>query len=233
MAEQQTTAAAENQNNASASAEASGTSLATASETTDTQTQSSETQSTQSTETPAATETTAAKEEAKPAETKPATQAPEKYEFKAPEGTEFDPGILSAFEGAAKEADLSQDAAQKVLDKMAPALAERQAAQIQAVHTQWTEASKADKEFGDEKLKENLGVAKKTLDEFDPIPAGEKTTPLRTLLDTTGLGNHPEVLRLLYRAGKAISEDKFVGGKPGSTPAVDATQVLYPTMKKE
>jgi hypothetical protein len=67
--------------------------------------------------------------------------------------------------------------------------------------------SKGDKEFGGDKLSENLGVAKKALDAFG-------TAELRSLLNQSGLGDHPEVIRFMYRAGKAISEDRFVGGAP-------------------
>ena len=40
---------------------------------------------------------------------------------------ELDPEVVTAFGDVAKELDLSQDAAQKVLDKVAPVLQRRQA----------------------------------------------------------------------------------------------------------
>ncbi len=178
------------------------------------------TQQTQPAQTPAATAdgTTAA---ASPAtETSAATAAPEAYSFKAPEGTEYDPEILESFLGAAKEAGLTQDAAQKLIEKMAPALAARQVDQLQAIHKEWQTASTADKEFGGDKLQENLGVARKALENFG-------TPELRSLLDETGLGNHPEVIRMLYRAGRAISEDRFVGGSASGTGRLNPTNVLY------
>ena len=131
--------------------------------------------------------------------------APENYEFAAPDGQEFDPDVLTAYGEVARELDLSQEAAQKVLDKVAPALAEQQTKHIQEVTTQWREASLSDKEFGGEKLSENLAVAKKALDSFG-------TPELRELLEKSGLGSHPEMIRAFYRAGKAISEDTFVAG---------------------
>ena len=140
-------------------------------------------------------------------EVKPAG-APEKYEFTAPEGKTYDPQVLEEFSAAAREANLTQDAAQKLIAKMGPALATRQQAQIDAVHDQWAQASKTDKEFGGEKLQENLAVAKKALSTF-------ATPELRTLLEGTALGNHPEILRMLYRVGKAISEDGFVATSQG------------------
>lgn len=156
--------------------------------------------------------------EAKPAtvEQKPSDNAgeakvgaPEKYEFKAHEGYEFDSSVINAYSEVAKELNLSQDAAQKVLDKMAPALQARQAEQINSIRDEWVSLAKSDKEFGGEKMSENLGVARKALDAFG-------SPELRTLLNESGLGNHPEVIRLFYRAGKAISEDRFVGGSPAA-----------------
>ncbi len=141
-----------------------------------------------------------------PADAKPT--APETYEFKAPEGRVFDSEVIAEYSKVAKELNLSQEAAQRVLDAVGPKLAERQAAQIEAVRTGWADSSKSDKEFGGERLSENLSVAKKALDAFG-------TAELRSLLNESGLGNHPEVIRFMFRAGKAISEDSMVTGTRG------------------
>ncbi len=146
--------------------------------------------------------------------------APEAYEFTPPEGKEFDADVLGVFAEAAKEANLPQDAAQKVLDKIAPALADKQARMMEAARTEWTQSAKADKEFGGDKLGENLGIAKKALSTFG-------TPELTALLNESGLGNHPEIIRAFYRAGKAISEDGFIAGK--SKPAEsDPAKRLFP-----
>lgn len=177
-------------------------------------TEQASTTETQATETKTEATKTEEKNEAKP------EGAPEKYEFKAPEGKEYDTQLIGSFSEAAKDANLTQDAAQKLLDKVAPALQARTEEQVKAVHQQWTEASTADKEFGGEKLKENLGIARKALEQF-----GSKE--LRTFLEESGLGSHPEVIRMLYRAGKAISEDGFVSGSPGGKSTVNVESVLY------
>ena len=135
--------------------------------------------------------------------------APEKYEFKPVDGRELDSETMSTFAEVAKEAGLTQDAAQKILDRMAPQMAQRQQAQIEAIRNEWVAASKTDSEFGGEKIAENLATAKKALDQFG-------TPELRALLNESGLGNHPEIIRLMYRAGKAISEDKYVGPSQGA-----------------
>lgn len=146
--------------------------------------------------------------------------APEQYEFKAAEGREFDPAVIAPFSEVAKELDLPQEAAQKILDKMAPVIEARQIEQINAVKTEWATQSRADKEFGGDKLQENLTVAIKARDAF-------ASPELRTLLDETGLGNHPEVIRFFYRAGKAISEDGFVPGGRATAPS-DPAKRLFP-----
>jgi hypothetical protein len=135
--------------------------------------------------------------------------APEKYEFTAPEGKQFDAEIIGKYSEIAKELNLTQDAAQKLVESMGPKIAERQLAQVEAIRNEWAQQSQVDKEFGGDKLNENMAVAKKALDSFG-------TPELRTLLVQSGLGNNPEVIRFMYRAGKAISEDTFVGSSPGA-----------------
>lgn len=154
--------------------------------------------------------------------------APEQYEeFQPPEGQQFDPKVMEGFKEIAKELNLSQDAAQKMLDKMAPVVADRQTQRLEEIRGEWANQSTSDKEFGGEKLNENLGVARKALDSFG-------SPELKSLLNESGLGNHPEVIRLLYRAGKAISEDNFVGGKGTQSKAkptsnADYAASLYPS----
>jgi hypothetical protein len=154
------------------------------------------------------------------------TGAPEAYEFKAPEGKEFDPEVINSFSDIAKELDLPQDAAQKMIDKLAPKIQERQMQVIEQVRNDWAQQAQTDKEYGGEKLTENLAVAKKALDAFG-------TPELRSLLNESGLGNNPEVIRFMFRAGKAISEDRFVGGAPSGGKSAgpksfnDAASALY------
>ena len=149
------------------------------------------------------------------------TGAPEQYEWKAIDGAEISTDALADFSEVAKELNLPQDAAQKILDKMAPALARRQAEAIEGVKTQWADSARTDKEFGGDKLGENLAVAKKALDSFG-------SPELRTLLNESGLGNHPEVIRFMVRAGKAISEDGLVQGTRSVAAQGDPAKRLFP-----
>jgi len=155
----------------------------------------------------------------KPTDDKP-QGAPEAYSFAAPEGVTFDDAVIDAFSEVARDLNLPQDQAQKMLDKMAPVMAARQAEQIAAVRSQWEADARADKEFGGEKLDENLAVAKKAMDAF-------ATPELKTLLNETGMGNHPEIIRAFYRAGKTISEDKFINGASGNAPRQGDARRMY------
>lgn len=152
------------------------------------------------------------------------TGAPENYEdFKAPEGIALDAEVADEFKTLAKELNLPQDAAQKVADlggKLAQKWAGQQTEAIQKAQSEWVTGTKADKEIGGDQLQANLSVAKKALDAFG-------TPELRTLLNDSGLGNHPEVIRVFYRAGKAISEDRVLTG--GATqPVKTAAKTLFP-----
>jgi hypothetical protein len=152
--------------------------------------------------------------------------APEKYEFQTPDGVVVDDSSIEAFSEIAKELDMPQEAAQKILDKMAPILAQQQVAVLDGLSQSWIEGVRADKEIGGDKLQENLAVAKKAIDTFG-------TPELRQLLNDSKLGNHPEVIRAFYRAGKAISEDsKVVSGdaaRPGGMR--DLSKALYPNQQ--
>lgn len=149
--------------------------------------------------------------------------APESYDWKLPEGVNFDEGGLEAFADFAKGAGLNNEQANALLGKLAPAIAERQQAAHVAMIDGWINGAQADTEFGGPQLQQNLAVAKKAIDQFG-------TPELTKLLNETGLGNHPEIVRAFYRAGKAISEDRFVGGgKPGAG-SVDPAKRMFPNM---
>lgn len=162
------------------------------------------------------------------AEQQPKEGAPEVYEFKAAEGQTFDPEFVKGYSEVARELNLTQEAAQTMIDKVGPILAQQQAAQIAQVRNDWAEASKVDAEFGGAKFNENLAIAKQSIDKF-------ATPEFKQMLDDTGLGNHPEWIRYCYRVSKAFSPDNFEGGhKEGGAAPKDFNSMaskLYPGQK--
>lgn len=142
------------------------------------------------------------------------------------DGQDISPGFIDGYAAVAKEVGLPRDKACVLLSKAAD-LANRM--DEQAVREQadaWVRQAKTDAEFGGAALDANLAVAKRGLEAF----GGE---PLKMLLDSTGLGNHPEVIRFFWKVGKAVSEDSFQRGQAGSRPATfdDLAKRLYPSMQ--
>lgn len=153
---------------------------------------------------------------------KPVEGAPEKYEFKPTDKVSFDDTVIGAFSKVAKDLNLTQANAQKILDEVSPVIVAQQQALTAKAKTEWISAVHADKEFGGDNLTSNLAIAKRALDTFG-------TPELNKLLDVTGLGNNPEIIRAFYRAGKAIAEDKVVTSGNARVQLGDnsAAQALY------
>jgi hypothetical protein len=146
---------------------------------------------------------------------------PESYEFAMPEGVQLDKTAADEFSTIAKELKLDQATAQKVAD-IGAKMAQRQTEAHAELVKSWTEAVKSDKEIGGDKLAENLGVARKALETFgDP--------ELRDVLNSTGLGNHPGLIKMMHRIGKAISEDRFVSGTAKGADT-DMAKRMFPSM---
>ncbi|WP_431641226.1 peptidase [Enterobacter hormaechei] len=160
----------------------------------------------------------------KPAEEKEQKQegAPEKYEFKPAEGQELDTAALEQFEPIARELNLTNEQAQKMVDlygtKIMPMVQKQQAEAWQKQTEGWAETVKADKEIGGDKLTANLSAAQRALDQFG-------TPELKEYLNATGLGNHPDLVKTFVKIGKAMSEDGMVTGKESGQRS--AAEVLY------
>lgn len=148
-----------------------------------------------------------------------AQAAPEKYDFKLPEGQSVDPAVMKEWEAFSRSLGLPQDKAQEGLSKFSSLFASQRDAQA----AQWAEASRADKEFGGEKFDANLAIAKRALDELG-------TPELRALLNTTKFGDHPEIIRWAFRAGQKLTPDSVVpGGKPQpESSGLSIANKLYP-----
>lgn len=147
--------------------------------------------------------------------------APEVYEFKAAEGVELDTEALKDFEPVARELNLTNEQAQKLVDaypKILAGVQQRQADAWQKQTEGWAEAVKADKEIGGDKLESNLSAAQRALDQFG-------NPELKEYLNVTGMGNHPELVKAFVKIGKAMSEDGMVSGK--DTGQRSAAEVLY------
>jgi len=121
-----------------------------------------------------------------------------------------------SFEEFANKMGASKEDAQQFLDNH---LATQQKAHEELV-SGWADESKKDSEFGGEKYGENVATAKKALNKYG-------TDELKTLMDATGIGSHPEVIRVFSRIGKAMSDDSVVTGSGEATKAQNLLDKRY------
>lgn len=92
----------------------------------------------------------------------------------------------------------------------------------------WTNDAKTDKEIGGEQFDASLVSAKSVLTAFG-------NEGFKSYLETTGLGNHPEMIRLLTKVAKAIGPDKLLSGGQGANQggAKSIADVMYPNQAKK
>lgn len=171
------------------------------------------------------------------------SDVPEKYEFEPPEDFEVSEEVqrqLDQFGETAKELGLSQAQYQKLVEwdiQRARDAVDQAAAGYSERISQWADTVKADKELGGENLNQNLAVAKQAIDQFgSPELSKLIKAPSPDNPEGLGLGNHPELIRFMYRVGKALGEDNLVVGDTAGASSGDAETALrrmYPSMYKE
>jgi hypothetical protein len=139
---------------------------------------------------------------------------PESYDLKLPENALLDAKALEGATEFAKELGLSNEQAQKLLERdnatvqsFVEATQVKQQEQVQA----WEEELSADKEFGGDHLDESLEHAKSVLKRFDDADQG-----LLELLNSNGYGSNPRVVKVLARIGKAMAGDQLLTGNAPS-----------------
>lgn len=148
--------------------------------------------------------------------------APEKYEdFKVPETLTVGENFLEDFHGIAKEFNLSQTGAQKLIDLQSK-MADAQIEAWEKTKADWLVDAKKDDEIGGQKFDDKVEVGKRALKEFG-------TDALLEVLDAYGLGNHPEVIRLVSRVGEALGDDTITSGKSAGGGDKTLAQRMYPT----
>lgn len=163
---------------------------------------------------------------AKPAKNLDAATQYEK--FTVPEGFDYDDGKVSEFATLARELNLSQEQAQKLVDLHVRHWLGFEE-QTRAQSEEWRKQTMNDPEFGGQKFMQSLQDAHRFVNAF----GGEK---LRIALDATGAGNHPELFKAFALAGRLLGEDRLVKGAgaapTGSGTFADLANTLYPNMKR-
>ena len=155
-----------------------------------------------------------------------ATEAPEKYEFEFPEGMPIDESTLETATGLFKEMGLSQEQASKLV-ALQTGMLERLTAAATEQSSAWAKESENDSEFGGTKFEATKRGARNILALYG-------SEGLTKALEQTGMGNHPEFIRLLNKFKGSISEDSMTtaplgGGKPSEAEQQEAAlRARYP-----
>jgi len=71
-------------------------------------------------------------------------------------------------------------------------------------------ASRADPEFGGDKLGENLAIANRVFEAYDP------NGTIRAMLAETGYGKNPDIIRFMVAIGRDLSPDRMVSASGAS-----------------
>ncbi|MCE1084714.1 hypothetical protein LU642_29475 [Pseudomonas asiatica] len=137
-------------------------------------------------------------------------EVPEAYAFSnLPEGYSISEEQLAAFSPVLKELGLTQEQADKLVAFDAQrSLAAQEASQQQAIEFrnkqvgEWETALRGDAEFGGANFDANVAVAQQFLTDFG-------SPELSVFLAESGLGSHPEVVRMFHKAGKELGEGKL------------------------
>lgn len=157
-------------------------------------------------------------------------KVPEKYELKLSEGSSLDSVAVERISSFAKEKGLSQEAAQELLsleEQTITSFRDSQMKQHMETRKQWVESIKNDKEYGADKLNENVEIAKRIVNEF----ADEE---FKQALDVTGYGDNPALFKFCVKIGKklGIMGDTHVRGGSPTTPKKELHDILYPSHNK-
>lgn len=132
-----------------------------------------------------------------------------KIDPKTFEGSDIDPAFIDSYSGLAKKYGMNQENATALLKDASEILNRMDEDNVTRQTNDWVNQSQNDKEFGGAALNANLSIAKKALDTYG-------TPEIKQFLETTGLGNNPEMIRFFYRVGKTLTEDGTVTGQVGS-----------------
>lgn len=148
---------------------------------------------------------------------------PTTYDLRTPEGMAVDAAQLDLYAAQARELGLGQAQAQKLLELShanREAMWRQHAAQVE----DWAEAVRQDRELGGARYEATRMHAVAGLKAHDPDGT------LYALLEESGYGNHPEVIRFLSRISRARGEDSVITGtsRPEDLPLEER---LYPNWK--
>jgi hypothetical protein len=155
-------------------------------------------------------------EVSKPLEIKP-------LELKLPEGSHLTAETVAQVAARAKELNLTPEQAQAELNResdLVKTFVDGEKARLAKEVNTWVDESKKDPEIGGEKFAASAETAKRVVNRFG-------TEAFKKALNDSGLGNHPELVRVFTRIGRAMTEDQLVLSTGNAVVPRSAAEVLY------
>ncbi|MBB3590676.1 hypothetical protein FHX08_001020 [Rhizobium sp. BK529] len=166
----------------------------------------------------------------KPDDTKdddPADRVPDdgRYTLTMPEGIEVDQELIDALGPDFHNLGLTNRQAQQLADRFIEiqgrrgrAASEAWAGRVQG----WADEARKDREIGGAKWAGTVGSAQRALSRLG-------TPALREYLNTSGGGNHPEMIRIFAKVGSMIQEDNPPnGGAGGNGRKAETAHLMFP-----
>ena len=160
---------------------------------------------------------------------------PEKYELAVTvkdadgkdQAIDLDPALVDEATPVFKELGLGNEQANKIaalVPKVQERIVQQQNDQFAAIRADWAKRAEADEEIGGKNWKSTQALAARALDAF----GAEKGSEFRALLDETGLGNHPEMIRMFKKIGEAVGEDGVFPRGDAKPAKKSREEELYP-----
>jgi hypothetical protein len=148
-----------------------------------------------------------------------------RYQLTMPEGIEVDQELIDALGPDFHNLGLTNRQAQQLADrfieiqgKRGKAAGEAWASRVQG----WADEARRDREIGGAKWGGTVGSAQRALSRLG-------TPALREYLNTSGGGNHPEMIRIFAKVGSMIQEDNPPnGGAGGNGRKAETAHLMFP-----
>lgn len=166
--------------------------------------------------------------------------APETYDLTT-EGIELDPEMVGEAEPILRELNLTNDQAKKfvpiaakMVDRAVEATVNDIVAKGNAQRKEWLDSAKAADDIGGAKWDATMHMAAKGLDALGFVKADKdrnvEAHPFRLVLESTGFGNNPDMIRMAAKLGELVSEDGDFVRADASAPGAkgDVAKRLYP-----
>lgn len=157
--------------------------------------------------------------------------APEAYaDFTVQEGFELDAEVMGEFQAVARELNLTQEQAQGLVNLQNQLMAKLDSGRseyLEQVLTEqrnrWADEVKNDPELGGANFEKTREVCGKAMQAFG-------SDDLRILLNESGIGNNPAIVKMFHQIGTALQEDRLVmpGVDSRSGEPKRAADVLFP-----